>query len=347
MGSGVGGMHISAYQSLPDQYQVLAVCDISKDRAAALAADFSIARCVSSIATLCAMDDLDVIDICTPSFLHFAQVRQVLEAGKHAVCEKPVAASLREVDQLIELEHSAGKRVMPIFQYRFGHGLQKLKLLIDSGIAGRAYLSTFETAWRRRSDYYDVPWRGKWHSELGGAMVTLAIHAQDALLHLIGPPRRVFAHTATLVNRIETEDCVTASLEMADGSLASLSITTGSAEEISRYRFCFSNLTAESNHTPYSNTLDPWRFTADNAETRDRMEEALAHFTPLPEGYAGQFARFHEALRTGSELPVTLEEARASLALITAMYHSAGTGRSVDLPLQADHPMYDGWQVSP
>jgi predicted dehydrogenase len=69
----------------------------------------------------------------------------------------------------------------------------------------------------------------------------------------------------------------------------------------------------------------------------------LANFTPLPEGFDGQFYRFYDALRNGSELPVTLADARMSLELITAMYTSARTGQAVELPFGPAHPGYTGW----
>jgi len=344
VGCGIGQAHVSAYQSLPEQFEVVAICDIDEARARGLATAYNIPRVSTDIAELCRMDDLDAIDICTPSYLHFPQVRQVLVAGKHAVCEKPVAGSLKEADELILAEAQSGKRVMPIFQYRFGHGLQKLKFLIEEGLAGQAFLTTVETAWRRRAAYYAVPWRGKWETELGGALVTLAIHAHDVLCYVLGPAKSVFARAATLVNPIETEDCISASLEMADGALASLSITTGSAAEISRHRFCFSNLTAESNTRPYSNTADPWAFTGDSPELTERIEETLVRFVPLPEGFVGQFYRLHQALRCNTELPVTLADARASLELITAVYHSTKTGQAVDLPIGKGHPRYANWR---
>lgn len=344
VGCGVGQAHVCAYQSLPDQFEVLAICDTDEGRARELAAAHNIPRVSTDITDLCCMDDLEVISVCTPSYLHFAQVQQVLAAGKHAICEKPVAGSLREADELILAETQSGKRVMPIFQYRFGHGLQKLKFLIEEGVAGLAFLTTVETAWRRRTDYYAVPWRGKWETELGGPLVTLASHAHDVLHYVLGPVKSVFARTATLVNPIETEDCVSASLEMADGSLVSLSVTTGSAAEISRHRFCFSNLTAESNTQPYSNTADPWTFTGDSPELTKRIEETLARLVLQPERFAGQLYSFHQALRYNAELPVTLADARASLELITAMYCSAQMGQVVDLPIGRGHPKYASWR---
>jgi predicted dehydrogenase len=292
-----------------------------------------------------------VIDICTPSFLHFEQTCEVLAAGKHVICEKPLAGSLKQVDELTHAEAQSGRRIMPIFQYRFGHGLQKLKFLADEGLTGRAYVTTVETAWRRREDYYRVPpapdasggWRGKWKTELGGTLVTHAIHAHDMLTYILGPVRNVFARTATRVHPIETEDCASVSLEMADGSLASLSVTVGSCEQISRHRFCFSNLTAESNTRPYSNSSDPWTFIGDTPQLTVQIEAALAHFVPQPEGFEGQFSQFYRALQSGTELPVTLSDARASVELLTAIYASARTAQAVNLPIGSEHPLYAGW----
>ena len=77
--------------------------------------------------------DVDIIDICTPPTLHVAQALAALAAGKHVICEKPIAGSLAEVDQLIAAEQAAPGRLMPIFQYRFGNGVQRAKRIVDLG----------------------------------------------------------------------------------------------------------------------------------------------------------------------------------------------------------------------
>jgi predicted dehydrogenase len=344
VGCGIGRQHLDAYRSLPDLFEVVAVCDVDGAKAHEVAKEYRIGRALTDLTALCKLSDLDVIDLCTPPHLHAEQTLQVLAAGKHAICEKPLAGSLKDADRVIAGEKRLGRRVMPIFQYRFGRGLQKLRLLIARGITGRAYLTTVETAWRRRPAYYAVPWRSRWATELGGPIVNLAIHAHDLVYYVLGRARRVSAHLTTRVNPIETEDCIAAWLEMADGSLTTLAVTTGSAHEISRHRFCFANLSAESNTAPYRSSSEPWNFTADTPEIEGRIQEVLATFEPQPEGFAGQFSRYHHALRAGTELPVTLADARAALELITAIYHSARTRRLVELPLDSAHPLYGGWQ---
>ena len=343
VGAGIGRTHVAAYQQWPEHFDVRVLCDLIETRAREVAAEKAVPEVATDLAALLQRDDLDLIDLCTPSHLHYPQTLQVLAAGKHAICEKPIAGSLEQADAIIAAEAASGRRVMPIFQYRFGHGLQKLRLLRERGVAGRAYLATSETTWRRRAEYYAVPWRGRWQTELGGALATLGIHAHDAITHLLGPVKSVAAHTATLVNPIETEDTVTASLEMADGSLVSLVVTTGAARDTSRLLFCFSGLTAVSNVRPYNHTGDDWTFTGDTPELDTQIAEVLADYQPEAEGMPGQFIRYARTLAAGEPFPVTLAEARASLELMTAIYYSARTRQVVELPLAPDHPMYAGW----
>ena len=344
VGCGVGRNHIAGgYGKHPDKFRVQAVCDIDAGRLAAVADEFAIARRARSFDELLGMDDIDIVDICTPAALHFEQILAALSAGKEVVCEKPLVGSLAEIDRVIAAEKAAAGRVMPIFQYRFGDGVQKAKRVVDLGIAGKPYLATVETAWRRTAKYYETPWRGRWVTERGGVLLMHAIHAHDLLTWLMGPVASVFARTATRVNRIEVEDCAVASLVMRSGAPASLAATLGSHREISRLRLCFEHVTFESSLAPYSPGDDPWEIVPASPEVEQRIAEALVDYRPLPSRYEGQFGAYHEALMTRAPLPVTLVDARTSLELITALYHSAATGAPVALPIEPDHPSYAGW----
>lgn len=340
---GIGEVHIQAYRSLPDMFELVALCDIDPARASAQAEKYAVPGVYTDYAQLCEVAGLDIIDLCTPPNLHFSQTLAGLRAGKHVICEKPLVSSLWEIDELIRAEQETGRRVMPIFQLRFGHGVQKLKLLLQNNLAGDHFLTTVETSWQRGEAYYAVNWRANWRTSLGGTLVSQAIHAHDIVTYVLGPVKSVFARATTRVNPVEVEDCVSASLEMADGSLVSLSSTLGSPAQISRHRFCFSGFTAESNTEPYSNSDDPWYFTAATPETGRAIEQTLAGFEPLPDKHAGQFYRFHQALQSDQPPPVTLHDARTSLELITALYFSAFNGVQVHLPLGEDHPYYRGW----
>jgi len=167
------------------------------------------------------------------------------------------------------------------------------------------------------------------------------------LTYVLGPIKTVFANLATRVNNIEVEDCAAISLGMVDGSVASLSVTLGAAEEKSFMRFMFSDLTAES-HSPecYRPGKDPWTFKGMSPEIDSAIQTALADFKPALESFEGQFALVHGAITTGAPNPVTVAEARQALELITAIYHSGETGTAVTLPITQAHPKYSNWAPS-
>lgn len=343
VGAGIAQRHLAGYNWNKDLFEVPVLCSLDEERGRQVSADYGVGEYMQDVDSLFARPDIDVIDICTPPDSHFELSRRAIAAGKHVICEKPLFGSLAEVDAMGEILAGSDRKFMPIFQYRYGTGLQKLKLLIELGLTGTPFLTTIETHWWRGPDYYAVPWRGKWASELGGGLLGHAIHAHDMLNYVHGPCAEIFAYGTTLVNRIEVEDTATLSVKMANGSLAALSMTLGSRKEISRLRFCFHDLVAESILEPYTMGRDPWTFIAGTPEHQAKVDAALAGYQVKEDGYTRQFELFHAAVTQGGEPPVTLEDARNSLELVTAAYHSQRTGVPTPLPIGPKHPLYRSW----
>ncbi|MBV9538192.1 MAG: Gfo/Idh/MocA family oxidoreductase [Acidisphaera sp.] len=348
----VSGSHMEeGYKQLPDAFDVLACCDRDRERAETFGRTHDVPRRVASVADVLAMPDIDVVDICTPPMLHADMVEATLRAGKHAICEKPFAESLARLDAIAQLEAASPGRVMPIFQYRFGTEATRVRHAITSGLCGRAFVSSVETMWLRGSDYYEVQWRGKFASELGGVLLTQSIHMHDLLLWLLGPAARVSAFKSTRVNPIEVEDCAAVALVMADGSLATLTATLGSVQQITRFRLVFENCTWECLAEGAGNVGNPgaaaWRLWPKTHEIGVAIEAAMSEVRPVRSRFAGQFESFSQAIETGAAFAVTLDDARRSLELITAAFHSHAAGIAVPLPVGADHPLYRGWTPSP
>ena len=343
VGCGIGASHIEAYQAVPEMYEVAALCDIDAARAGAVAERLRIPVAADRLERLLE-SDLDIIDICTPSGLHQAQAVAVLEAGKHTVIEKPVAKSLAEVDAIAAAEAASPGRACPIFQYRFGHGLQKLAHLRARGYAGGSLGRHRRDALAARRGLLRP---GRLARHLRRRARRLPRHARDPHprhpLRGARPLASVHARTSRRLNRNETEDMAVLSLAFASGAFATSSVTLGSRQEMSRLRFVFDDLVAESGLSPYNPGHDPWIFPDDDPDAAGGIEAALADFAPLPERFVGQFHRLHAALTSGGPLPVTLTDARRSVELLTAAYYSAMTGEAVALPLTARHPFYRGW----
>jgi predicted dehydrogenase len=345
IGCGVGRRHMEeGYIPHADKFEVVLACDLDTARLQSFIADYGIPGGTTAFAEVLARPDIDIVDLCTPPLAHRDQILAALEAGKDVVCEKPLVGNLRDMDVVMQAAAAARGRVMPIFQYRYGDGFQKARHLVRQGLAGKAYLATVETCWKRGAKYYSVPWRGRYDTELGGTLLAHAIHPHDLLCELMGPVATVFARTATRVNPVEVEDCAVASLVMRSGALVSLAATVGSLPEITRLRLCFEHVTFESSLSPYNPGADPWSIIPANSAVAERIAATLEGWQPVPPRFTGQMADYHRALESGGALPVTLDDARRSLELITALYHSADLGCEVMLPITPDHPKYEDWR---
>ena len=331
VGLGIGQAHLLAYVTAPELFEVVVIADTDEDRRTRASNDWGI----SAVATL---DDvleheLDVIDLCTPPAFHEAGCLAGLAAGLHVICEKPLVRDLDALARLEAAERASAGRLMPIFQYRFAPGIARMKAVVDAGMCGRLHLATAETAWWRGDEYYAAPWRGTVAGEGGGAVFGHGTHAHDLVAHIAGPLTSVTGQIATLVNDVETEDCATGFGATSDGGLVSMAVTLGSVRELTRLRFCFQHLTAESSTDPYEPGNEPWTFDWSTPDLAAEAEAIWGDLPSSPSGFPGQLAAFHHAVTTGGPLPVTLADARRALELTVAWYDSAATGRRVDLPL--------------
>src|ERR1700730_8090191 len=97
VGCGIGRSHVAeGYARLPGQFEVRALRGLNQERFPTVADDSSVPRRTTSFDQVLAMDDIDIIDICTPPTLHFPQAMAALKAGKQVVCEKPLVGSLEQ-----------------------------------------------------------------------------------------------------------------------------------------------------------------------------------------------------------------------------------------------------------
>lgn len=344
IGAGIGAAHVEGYRDNAAGYEVAVVCDLNEARATAVAATAPGATATTTYEAVLQRDDIDLIDICLPPYLHLEAIEAALAAGKHVLCEKPLVGSLTQAERVMQMAEQAGRAVVPVYQYRYGNGLARLHRLNEAGVTGPALVASVETHWNRLPEYYDVLWRGRKATELGGAILGHAIHAHDLLTFTLGPVRRVFAKAATRVNAIETEDCAAVCLEMTSGALVTSSVTLGAAEELSKLRFCFAGLTAEnSGVSPYRPAEGDWRFIARGARQQAEIDTALHGFVPRQESFAGLIEALHPALAGAAPLPLTWQDAYRSLELASAIYYSSATNTAVELPLLQDHPVRAGW----
>ena len=343
VGAGIGAEHFQAYLALTDRFEVRYMCDLDDARAAQAVSGRKAVTITRNLDQILADPEIDLVDICLPPHLHLSACSAALQAGQDVICEKPLVASLAEADQLADMMQQTGRKVFPVFQYRYGAGAAKLQKLMAAGLAGTPLVGSLETHWHRDEAYYAVDWRGSWAGERGGAILGHAIHIHDWLSFAFGEIDSVFAYLATRVNEIEVEDCASLSIRMRSGALITSSVTLGAATDTSRLRFCFSGLTAESGLEPYKLADSDWQFIARAPQRQAEIESVLADLTPPLSGFQGLFAAIYDHLVSGQGDVVSFADGRRSIEFVTAVYRSAREGKQIHLPLNEDDPLYHSW----
>jgi predicted dehydrogenase len=288
---------------------------------------------------------LDVVSICTPSGAHMEPALAAARAGKHVIVEKPLEITLKRCDRIIDACRKSGVVLATIFPSRFHKCNQLLKQAIDEGRFGRLTLGDAYVKWFRTQEYYDSgAWRGTWDLDGGGALMNQAIHSIDLLTWLMGPVAEVSAHTATLAHeRIEVEDVATATLRFQNGALGVVEATTaafpGSLKKIEVHGSHGSAAIEEED-------IKVWQFAKPKTGDKKILRDfAAATATgggasdPAAIGHAAHallFKDFVQAIRTGTQPAIDGNEGRRSVEIILAIYKSAETQKSIQLPLARD-----------
>ena len=346
IGTNIGAKHYEDFQKVSDRFNVHTICGLTTEPVENILPANSDTKISLNFEEVLKIKEIDIVDICLPPHLHFSACKQSLEAGKHVICEKPLVSSLEELDKLQQISKETGKTIFPIFQYRYGPGFSKLKALIKSGLAGKPLVASLDTHWKRGKEYYSKAWRGTWKGEQGGAILSHSIHIHDLISMIFGPVSNVFAKLTTRVNDIEVEDCAALSIEMKNGALVTSSITLGAAEDVSRIKICFSNLTVESGGSPdkpYNPADDTWKFLAREPVTQNQVDEVLSNVQLTKSWYAGIFDEIGKKLDGHTSDEVTLSDARGSLEFVTAVYDSSRQEKNIYLPISKDNPLYKSW----
>jgi len=131
--------HLPGYKR-DNRCELVAIADPVVERAREFAAEFGIPHVYDTHSELIARADIDLVDVCTPSSTHFELSWAALEAGKHVLCEKPVAFDYRETRRAAEFARSKGLKTKLGFTFRYSPAMQYMKTLIDEGFVGTPFI---------------------------------------------------------------------------------------------------------------------------------------------------------------------------------------------------------------
>ena len=184
---GMGGVHYNAYKSISGA-EVVAVADVRVDMAKEKTAGDGV-RVYATLDELLANESLDMIDICTPSYLHTAMAEHALLSGCHVLSEKPMSISSKDTTRVIKTAEKTGKSFMTAHVVRFMNPYKYLQSVIESGELGKPVHFDMQ----RLSHVPEWSWED-WMRDLdksGGTPIDLSIHDIDFVYSVFGEPKSV------------------------------------------------------------------------------------------------------------------------------------------------------------
>lgn len=340
----IARVQIEALKSFED-CKIVAICGRSEERIDSVIKDYELkdVKKFISIDDLMLYKEIDCVSICLPPSLHCEVTLKALNAGFHVIVEKPMAMSVAECDEMINVAKENNKLLSVICQNRFKNAYQKLKIMLDEKALGKINHIKVDSLWWRGENYYDLAWRGTWKTEGGGCLLSHGVHQLDLLLWLIGRPDKVIASFNNLAHsNSECEDMVNATLLYNDKKQANVTVSLvhhGESQEIviqgEKGRisapFKVSANKALDNGYPY--------------EAQDEIKALTDKYESLPnlpyDGHKAQLREFIDAIAGKNKLTTSGEDARNVMELAMAIYKAAVTHEVVTLPLSKDDPFYE------
>jgi len=221
IGAGLQGeLHAASYSELQNA-ELLAVCDINEERAKEVAERYGAERWYTDVKECLKHPGLEAVSVATPDFAHKEPVITALRAGKHVLCEKPLAISVKDAEEMVRVAGERGLILMAGFENRFSPPFVQAYNSIKSGEIGEPMMAYF-----RLSDTIDVPLRMiKWAGKTDPVFFLLS-HVVDLIRWLFNSEvERVFARGIKRVLKargIDVYDVLQASLRLKSGAIATL-----------------------------------------------------------------------------------------------------------------------------
>lgn len=328
----IGMGHIRRAADVPG-CEVVAVADTDAEHRRQAQTEFGIGKGFATAAELFADSAVDAVVLAVPNALHMPLTVQALEAGKHVLVEKPVTRSTAEADAILEARDRTGLTVMVGMNQRFSPENYGLRNAIRAGAIG--VFQYGKTFWRCRRVHEGLWGRGDWffdpETSGGGPLLDLGIHRLDLALFFLGFPK------AKSVTGITTSGLGTLEAQkrgkryfIEDGGIGLIRFDDGSALELEASYF--QNDLAPGQGTILYGTKGSLQTAADTPLIADDAEGTTpVDFTPDTEAPTHCVEHFVRVLRGEEELASTVEQARAGVRIVEALYQSAATGREVAL----------------
>jgi predicted dehydrogenase len=317
----MGQWHLDAYRRLPD-VELVAVADENVARARAFANQIGAgASAHASYTAMLESAALDAVSICTPPSTHRAVALAALEAGAHVLCEKPLAATLAEAEEMAAAAARGQRVLLTAFKFRFFDEVARVRDLIARGLLGDIVHARLVFG-----GFIDMS--GSWYADPalsgGGVLFDNGPHAFDLARHLLGGIVSIEA-SVSRHQPIDVEDTVNVHCELARGGVLTIvmswSLPVPARHYLELYGTQGTALLELGALTYRLRTWSEWKRVAG---------------VPVKDGFARQVEHFVAAVRGCAPTRTTLEDGVEAQRLVEAAYRSLRTGRTVAPVLEDD-----------
>jgi xylose dehydrogenase (NAD/NADP) len=309
------GAIMPAFEEI-DNAVVVAVASRERARASAFAADFRIPRAYAGYDMLVDDPDIEAIYIALPNNLHAEWAIRAMQAGKHVLCEKPLAVTAAEAETMVAVAEETGVLFMEAVMYRFHPRIRDTAALVQDGAIGTPLLvrSSFCFTMAQQENYRNVPEMG------GGAVLDVGSYCVNATRLLLNEePHTVMA--MSILADTGTDETLTGLLSFPSGALAQIQCSFGSAEHQSL------DVVGTDGSIEIAHPFTTWR--NDESSIRltqaDQSEEIV--FAPA-DHYAIMLSHFSDCVRDRDDLWSPIDDGVGTLRVIDALRRSAASGRA-------------------
>ncbi len=315
------------------QAELVAVCDIDRSKLDNFAG--SSVQVFTNYKDLLQLKEIEVVSVCTPNHLHPAMTIDALQAGKHVLCEKPMALTSRECKMMVHTALKENKKLFIVKQNRYNPPITRVQKLLEEKRLGNLFSIVLNCYWNRGNGYYaNSNWRGRRQKD-GGALFTQFSHFVDLMLMFGGTVDSVY----TLMHNfnhpeIDIEDTGVVALRFCNGMIGSINFTNCSYKKNMEGSI---TLFAEKGTVKiggqYLNELEYQAF--EGEPIKDLPASSKANDYGSYQGSMSNHDKVYEnvidSLTNGGKVAVSGIEGMWTTEVIEAAYKSAETGTCVHL----------------
>ncbi|MBO7548080.1 MAG: Gfo/Idh/MocA family oxidoreductase [Bacteroidales bacterium] len=328
--------HLPEYKANPE-VKIIGLFDLNYERAKALAAEYG-ATAYRSLDKLLADERIEAVSVCTANYNHCEATVKALKAGKHVLCEKPMATTIEECEQMVRAAAENGRKLMIGMNQRLAKAHIRAKRLIDQGEIGRVL--TFRTIFGHSGpENWSVdPGKGTWFFDKKraamGVMADLGIHKTDLIQYLVG--EKIVAVTAKL-STIDKTDLVGTPISVDDNAVCVYEMKGGAVGTmISSWTY----YGEEDNSTVIIGTkgtmriYDSGKYPVEirNTDHEKIMVNVEAIQTNDNQTKSGVIDAFVRCVMADEEPPISGRNVLAAMRVVFAAIRSSEEGRRIEIP---------------